>query len=57
MKLKLWVEVILLILASICVLLIFTEPFILNWIGIVGCLVIAIPLAKYGRLNDIERRK
>ena len=57
MKLKLWVEVILLILASICILLIFTEPFILNWIGIVGCLVIAVPLAKYGRLNDIERRK
>lgn len=49
MKLKLWVEVLLLILAFISLMLVFTEPFMLNWIGIIGLFVFNLPILKYGR--------
>ena len=52
MKFKNWVSIVLLIISSIFVLMIFTEPFILNWIGIIGTLVCTLLLTKYSKLCD-----
>lgn len=56
MRLKLWVEVLLVVLASFFFILIFHDSLLVSFIGIVGALVSCIPLAKYGKLNDIEKR-
>ena len=56
MKLKVWVEVVLFILASASGLLIFSDSLLVSFLGLAGAMVIAIPLAKYGRLQDIEKR-
>lgn len=52
MKFKNWVSAVLLIISSIFMLLIFTEPFILNWIGVIGTFVCVSLLTKYSKLCD-----
>jgi len=52
MKFKNWVSIVLLIISSIFMLLIFTEPFILNWIGVIGTFVCVSLLTKYSKLCD-----
>ena len=56
MKLKVWVEVVLFILASASGLLVFSDSLLVSFLGLAGAMIIAIPLAKYGRLQDIEKR-
>lgn len=56
MKLKVWVEVVLFILASASRLLVFSDSLLVSFLGLTGAMIIAIPLAKYGRLQDIEKR-
>ena len=56
MKLKLWVEIVLIILASASGLLVFADGLLVSFLGLAGAMIIAIPLAKYGRLQDIEKR-
>lgn len=56
MKLKVWVEVVLFILASASGLLVFSDSLLVSFLGVVGAAIIALPLAKYGRLQDIEKR-
>lgn len=57
MKLKIWAEVVLIIIASVFCVLIFFEPLILNCIGCIGTMITCIPLAKYGRLLDKENER
>lgn len=58
MKFKNWVSVVLLIISSIFTLMIFTEPFILNWIGVIGTFVCVSLLAKYSKIcNEDNFRK
>lgn len=52
MKFKNWVSIALLIISAIFTLMIFTEPFILNWVGIIGTLVCTLLLIKYSKLCD-----
>lgn len=54
MKFKNWVSVVLLIISSIFMLMIFTEPLILNWIGVVGTLGCTLLLAKYSKFCDAD---
>ena len=56
MKLKFWVEVVLFILASASGLLIFSDSLLVSFLGLAGAMIITIPLAKYGRLQDIDKR-
>lgn len=56
MKFKLWVEIMLIIFASASGLLIFADSLLISFLGLAGAMIIAIPLAKYGRLQDIEKR-
>lgn len=57
MKFKNWVSVVLLIISSIFVLMIFTEPFILNWIGVIGTFVCTLLLTKYSKFCDNENMR
>ena len=57
MKLKIWVEVILIVLASICGIHIFAESLIISFFGLIGVMLFCIPLAKYGRLIDKENER
>ena len=57
MKLKLWVEIVLLILGSICFLNAFHDSLIVSALACVGFIIVNIPLARFGRLNYLERRK
>lgn len=56
MKLKLWVEIVLIILASASGLLVFADVLLVSFLGLAGAMIISVPLAKYGRLKDFERR-
>lgn len=57
MKLKKWVEVTLLILASFCGRLTFADGLIISFAGLIGFAALCIPLAKYGRLIDKENER
>ena len=57
MKFKNWVSIVLLIISSIFMLMIFTEPFILNWIGVVGMFVCTLLLTKYSKFCDNENMR
>lgn len=52
MKFKNWVSIALLIISAIFIRMIFAEPFILNWIGIIGMLVCTLLLTKYSKICD-----
>ena len=52
MRFKNWVSIVLLIISAIFILMTFTEPFILNWIGVIGTFVCTLLLAKYSKLCD-----
>lgn len=54
MKFKNWVSITLLIISSIFMFMIFTEPFILNWIGVAGTLSCTLLLAKYSKFCDTD---
>lgn len=56
MRLKKWVEIALFILASASGLLVFSDSLLVSFLGLAGAMIITIPLAKYGRLQDIEKR-
>ena len=56
MRLKKWVEVVLFILASASGLLVFSDSLLISFLGLSGAMIIAFQLAKYGRLQDIEKR-
>lgn len=56
MRLKKWVEIVLFILASASGLLVFSDSLLVSFLGLAGAMIISIPLAKYGRLQDIEKR-
>lgn len=57
MKFKNWVSVTLLIMSSIFVLMVFIEPFILNWIGVIGTFVCVLLLTKYSKLCDNDNTR
>lgn len=57
MKLKVWVEVVLFILASASGLLVFGDSLLVSFLGVVGAMIVALPLAKYGRLHDRENER
>lgn len=57
MKLKVWAEATLFILASICGLFVFTDGLLTSALGLIGATVFAIPLAKYGRLVNKENER
>jgi hypothetical protein len=46
------VSAVLLIISAIFMLMIFTEPFILNWIGVIGTFICVSLLAKYSKICD-----
>ena len=51
MKLKLWAEIVLILIAMFFLTLIFVESLILNWVGIMGFAITCVPIARFGRLN------
>lgn len=57
MKLKVWAEVVLFILASASGLLVFSDSLVASFLGLVGAMILALPLAKYGRLHDRENER
>lgn len=57
MKLKIWAEVVLFILASASGLLVFSDSLLVSFLGMVGAMILALPLAKYGRLHDRENER
>ncbi|MBO7527030.1 MAG: hypothetical protein J6T74_03930 [Clostridia bacterium] len=56
MKLKLWAEVLLVFIAIMFFAMIFSETLALSFIGVIGLIITCIPLARFGRLNDIDKR-
>ncbi|MBO7526476.1 MAG: hypothetical protein J6T74_01110 [Clostridia bacterium] len=56
MKLRLWAEALLILIAIMFFAMIFSETLVLSFIGIIGLMITCIPLARFGRLNDIEKR-
>lgn len=56
MKFKNWVSVMLLIITGGFVLLFFAEPFIYNYIGLIGSAINIYLLTKYSKICDYERR-
>lgn len=57
MKLKLWCEVILIILGSICFLYLFHDSLIVSALACIGFIIVNIPLAKYGKLINKENER
>ena len=52
MRFKNWVSIVIFIIGAICGLLVFTEPFILNWLGVAGVLGCTYLLARYSKFCD-----
>ena len=51
MKLKLWAEILLIIIAILFLSLTFADSLILSFVGVIGALITCVPLARFGRLN------
>lgn len=50
MKLKLWAEMVLILLGSFCFLCLFHKSLIVSMLACAGLIFVNLPLAKYGRL-------
>lgn len=55
MKLRLWFEIVLLILGSICFILLFHESLTISALACLGFIIVNIPIIKYGRLMKNEK--
>ena len=52
MKLRLWLEITLIILALINFMFVFNESLIVSLNGLIGFIIVSIPLIKYGILRS-----